>query len=142
MDGRTYPGDGRDGEHLEHGRGQVPEALEEVDERGARAAGGGLDVVLAKLLLAGDGQGDRHADDNEDLTEKREHEIRTPRSKRDEDEAAIVVRRGRRTRCSGLTTAVKKAPLRFAQASQHAAVLSHGSHLTNQAASRTTHISQ
>jgi hypothetical protein len=67
---RAYPGDGRDCEHLEHGRGKILEALEEVDERGARAAGGGFDVVLAKLLFAGEGQGDRHADDNEDLIEK------------------------------------------------------------------------
>ena len=43
----TYPGDGRDGEHFEHGGGQVPEALEEVDEHGAPAAAGGVDVLLA-----------------------------------------------------------------------------------------------
>lgn len=69
MDVRTYPGDGRDSEHLEHGRWQVPKTLEEIGERRARAAGGGLDVALGKLLLAGEGQGNRHADDDEDLIE-------------------------------------------------------------------------
>lgn len=65
----AYPGDGRDGEHAEHGRGKVLEALEEVDERRACAAGG-VDAVLVEFLLAGEPQGDRHGDYDEDLINK------------------------------------------------------------------------
>ena len=50
-------------------RGKVLEALEEIDEQGARAAARGVDdvVLLVELLLAGEPQGDRHGDYNEDL---------------------------------------------------------------------------
>lgn len=61
----TYPGDGRDGKHFEHGGGQVPEALEEVDEHGAPAAAGGVDVLLVQRHLVGEVHRHRHADDDE-----------------------------------------------------------------------------
>jgi hypothetical protein len=39
-----------DSEHAEPGMGQVLEALEQIDERGARATGG-VDLVLIKLFF-------------------------------------------------------------------------------------------
>ena len=63
---RWYPGDGRDGEHFEHGGRHLLQALEEVGEDGdaPTVGGGGLD---GELLLVGDEHGHRHADGDEDL---------------------------------------------------------------------------
>jgi len=89
---RAYPGDGRDGEHAEHGRGKVLEALEEIDEQGARAATGCVDdVVLVELLLAGEPQGDRHGDYNEYLINKPKESDQNHSAARDEKRSNNIV---------------------------------------------------
>jgi hypothetical protein len=70
---RTYPGAGRDSEHFVHGGRHVLEAPEEVRERGeAPGAVGVVDAGLVQLNLVGQAQGDRHGDDDHELTAQKQ----------------------------------------------------------------------